>query len=75
MCYFIEITRNRKKHPMHDPVHICRVDIDFARSGTMMAHLAETAFPPAKGYNMKLFRKDVCCRAIDPAPSNHNIHM
>lgn len=75
MCYFINVSRQRRRGYGGEAIQICRVCVEFKQAGDIMRHLATTAFPPSNGYVMELFREDKACKRID-APEPHNyVHL
>jgi len=73
MCYFINVSRRRKRTVDGTPlVQVCRVCVEFKQAGNIMHHLAATAFPAGKGYVLELFREDRAYKRIDaPEPHSH----
>lgn len=76
MCYFINVSRRRKRTVDGTPlVQVCRVCVEFKQAGDIMRHLAATAFTPDNGYVLELFREDRAFKRIDaPEPHNH-VHL
>lgn len=77
MCYFINVFRQRPvTSPLAgDAVHICRIHVSFVQSGTLMRHLAATAFPANKGYVLELFREDRKFKHVEHPEVNTNVHL
>lgn len=73
MCYFINVSRRRKRTVDGNPaVQVCRVIVDYKQAGDMLKHLAATSFPAEKGYVLELFREDKSCKRIEaPEPRPH----